>query len=344
VTAVATPERRAATAPGGRELFRAMPEARLPLAPCMRWKVMNPPGHARWAWDLLGVDERGDPYFPRAALFVPRRRRAENFHGWAQPVCAPFDARVTHAQDGRRDEERPNFWVAAWRAYCKRPGWRGDFGELAGNHLVLAAGDGTAALLAHLRRGSLSVRVGQRVRAGDVLAQVGNSGASIVPHLHFQLLPEGELRPPLPALPARLTGLEAWDRRARGWRRSPPGAPQQGGVYRVACRGSDPALALRVAYLAELLARRNAPRAGLLRGLLEAACLAHARSVAQDAANAQCVAALMPLVSALRGQFAVERTLDDLETRLDWLATVACSSAAPGRSGDRAVHAERVRT
>jgi hypothetical protein len=344
MTAVAAPERPAAAARVDGDVVPATPETRLPLAPCMRWKVMNPPGHAHWAWDLLGVDERGDPYYPRAALFVPRRRRVQNFHGWAQPVCAPFDARVTHAQDGWRDEESPNFWVAAWRAYFKRPAWRGDFGSLAGNHLVLAVGDGTAALLAHLRHGSLRVRAGQRVRAGDVLAQVGNSGASIVPHLHFQLLPEGKIRPPLPTLPARLSGLETWDRRVRRWRRSPPRALQQGAVYRVVCRPSDPALSLRVAYLAELLASPNAPRASLLRALLETACLAQARSVWQDAANAQCVAALAPLVAGLRGQLAVERTLDDVAVRLARLAAGACSSAAPGRSGDRAAHAERVRT
>ncbi|MEU0914165.1 M23 family metallopeptidase [Streptomyces althioticus] len=40
----------------------------------------------------------------------------------------------------------------------------------------------------HLRRGSLTVREGDRVHPGQVLAQVGNSGNSTEPHLHFQLM------------------------------------------------------------------------------------------------------------------------------------------------------------
>jgi murein DD-endopeptidase MepM/ murein hydrolase activator NlpD len=38
-----------------------------------------------------------------------------------------------------------------------------------------------------LRAGSLRVTVGQRIKRGDVIAVVGNSGNSFRPHLHFQL-------------------------------------------------------------------------------------------------------------------------------------------------------------
>jgi len=61
-------------------------------------------------------------------------------------------------------------------------------GGIAGNHVVLALGDGgPVVLLAHLRRGSIRVAVGDPVRAGDVLAQCGNSGNSTQPHLHLQV-------------------------------------------------------------------------------------------------------------------------------------------------------------
>ena len=53
---------------------------------------------------------------------------------------------------------------------------------------VFLAAVGVYAVLAHLRRGSLRVRKGQSVRAGDVLAECGNSGNSTEPHLHFQLM------------------------------------------------------------------------------------------------------------------------------------------------------------
>jgi murein DD-endopeptidase MepM/ murein hydrolase activator NlpD len=57
-----------------------------------------------------------------------------------------------------------------------------------GNHVILSLGKGVFAGYAHLRPGSVRVRPGQRVRAGQVLGELGNSGASTGPHLHFQLM------------------------------------------------------------------------------------------------------------------------------------------------------------
>ncbi len=60
--------------------------------------------------------------------------------------------------------------------------------RIFGNHVVLDLGNGTYAAYAHLRRGSLTVREGDRVRAGQLIARCGNSGNSSEPHLHFQLM------------------------------------------------------------------------------------------------------------------------------------------------------------
>jgi hypothetical protein len=61
---------------------------------------------------------------------------------------------------------------------------------IAGNWIALKLKDGSYALYAHLQPLSLRVRAGQRVRAGDVLALLGNSGNAAGPHLHFQLSTE----------------------------------------------------------------------------------------------------------------------------------------------------------
>ena len=53
---------------------------------------------------------------------------------------------------------------------------------------MLDLGGGVYAVLAHLRRGSLRVAKGQRVAAGEQVAECGNSGNSTEPHLHFQLM------------------------------------------------------------------------------------------------------------------------------------------------------------
>jgi murein DD-endopeptidase MepM/ murein hydrolase activator NlpD len=60
--------------------------------------------------------------------------------------------------------------------------------RIVGNHVVLDLGNGTYALYAHLQHGSLTIREGDRVTAGQPLARCGNSGNSTEPHLHFQLM------------------------------------------------------------------------------------------------------------------------------------------------------------
>jgi murein DD-endopeptidase MepM/ murein hydrolase activator NlpD len=60
--------------------------------------------------------------------------------------------------------------------------------ELAGNHLVMDIGGGDYALYAHCTPGSIRQRPGDFVRAGEVIACVGNSGNSSGPHLRLQLM------------------------------------------------------------------------------------------------------------------------------------------------------------
>lgn len=59
---------------------------------------------------------------------------------------------------------------------------------LAGNHVVIAVQpQGPYVLLAHLRRGSVTVTEGQRVQVGQQVAECGNSGNSTEPHVHIQV-------------------------------------------------------------------------------------------------------------------------------------------------------------
>jgi murein DD-endopeptidase len=57
-----------------------------------------------------------------------------------------------------------------------------------GNYVTLDLGGGRFAFYEHLRPGSIKVKAGQRVRAGDVLAALGASGSvSSGAHLHFHM-------------------------------------------------------------------------------------------------------------------------------------------------------------
>lgn len=58
---------------------------------------------------------------------------------------------------------------------------------LYGNFVVLEIAPGVFASYAHLAAGSVTLKVGQRVRRGEVIGHLGQTGAAGAPHLHFQL-------------------------------------------------------------------------------------------------------------------------------------------------------------
>ncbi len=59
-----------------------------------------------------------------------------------------------------------------------------------GNHVVIDHGFGYATLYAHMH--SISVRPGQKVKRGSVIGQVGNTGMSVAPHLHYEVHKAGK--------------------------------------------------------------------------------------------------------------------------------------------------------
>jgi peptidase M23-like protein/uncharacterized protein DUF3471 len=58
---------------------------------------------------------------------------------------------------------------------------------VGGNYVILDMGGGRYAFYAHLQPGSLRVKVGDKVKRGQVIGLVGNSGNSTEPHLHFHI-------------------------------------------------------------------------------------------------------------------------------------------------------------
>jgi hypothetical protein len=69
------------------------------------------------------------------------------------------------------------------------PARNNDLRLVLGNHIILRmAGKEIYALLAHCRTESVRVREGEEVQLGQQLAEVGHSGNSTAPHLHFHLM------------------------------------------------------------------------------------------------------------------------------------------------------------
>jgi len=84
-------------------------------------------------------------------------------------VLAAADGVVIEAQDGRFDRNKG-----------RNPGG-------FGNYITIEHEGGVRTIYAHLKKGSLKVRVGQGVSQGEEIAEVGSSGNSTDAHLHFEV-------------------------------------------------------------------------------------------------------------------------------------------------------------
>jgi len=109
-------------------------------------------------------------------IYVGPREQLRSYRIYGAEAMAVSDARVASVLDGLPEQTPGKFPEAIPLA------------QADGNAVVLALGNGRYALYAHLQPGSLRVRAGDRVRRGQVLGLVGNTGNSVAPHLHFHVM------------------------------------------------------------------------------------------------------------------------------------------------------------
>lgn len=101
--------------------------------------------------------------------------RNESYPSFGQPVLAVADAVVVAAVD-RFPDQVPNDPRDV------------TLESADGNHVILDLGDGHFANYAHLKARSVTVRDGDRVERGQRIGELGNSGSSTGPHLHFHVM------------------------------------------------------------------------------------------------------------------------------------------------------------
>jgi len=139
-----------------------------PLAGRWRAVVDRTRHHQGRAWalfslDLVRVDEGG-------ATHTGDGRANADWLSFGAPVYAVADGTVVEVTADAPDQP---------------PGTPGTFG--ASNTVSVRHAGGEYSDYFHLQRDSIPVAVGDEVRRGQRLGRVGNSGASGVPHLHFEI-------------------------------------------------------------------------------------------------------------------------------------------------------------
>ncbi|WP_103532017.1 M23 family metallopeptidase [Streptomyces sp. SM11] len=169
-----------------------------------RWTALNSPadkvpshgthGYGQtYAIDIVADPETGEdepPARPAFGRLWPLFRRSRAFPAFGAPLLAVADATVVRASDGQRDHLSRNSLPALAYLMLIEGNIRSIVGvhRVIGNHVILDLGDSTYAVYAHAQRGSLRVKPGDTVRAGQRIARCGNSGNTTEPHLHFHLM------------------------------------------------------------------------------------------------------------------------------------------------------------
>jgi hypothetical protein len=145
------------------------------------------PVHRAWWGTAYGVDFVAvDGWGFRASGLQPRELDAYRVFGMT--VSAPCSGTVVVAIDGLPDMTPPEH----------------DLANLAGNYVILACGD-VHVLMGHFKRGTVAVRSGQAVAAGQAIGSVGNSGGSDEPHLHIHAQLTGSAEAPISGRPLPAT-------------------------------------------------------------------------------------------------------------------------------------------
>jgi hypothetical protein len=176
------------------------------------------------AWGVVqGMDSRGthSGYAAYALDFVPaepvsesvfrKRKRLADHPCQGKPILAPADGRVVWAKDGARE----------------LPPFRESRKHEAGNFVILEHAPDEFSEFRHLQRGSIAVKLGEDVRAGQVIGRCGNSGNAVTPHLHFGFLGSYQ---PIATRPMRFSNYQVMV--AQGVWETGDGEPKKGQILR----------------------------------------------------------------------------------------------------------------
>jgi hypothetical protein len=124
----------------------------------------------RYAIDWMQSDDKGHIVLPSDTT------KLTDFPAYGKPVLSVADGKVVDVVDKYPDV---------------KPGVLDQdltLNDAGGNHVIVDIGGGRYAFYAHLKPGSIKVKEGDRVRSGQVLARLGNSGNTTAPHLHFHVM------------------------------------------------------------------------------------------------------------------------------------------------------------
>ena len=136
--------------------------------------ALNPLNGKLWAAERFAIDYL--QLSPDGTVYRGDVSKPESYPYFGADIHAVADGPVVSVLDGLPEQ-------VAGRSPTGLP-----LDQYGGNHVVQDIGDGNYAVYAHLKTGSVKVKPGDRLSTGQVIANLGNSGNTDAPHLHFHVM------------------------------------------------------------------------------------------------------------------------------------------------------------
>jgi peptidase M23-like protein len=130
-----------------------------------------------FAMDFIYTDDQGRAYHDDP-------QKLENWYGYGKPIFAPGAGTVIAVADDIPDNRFTN--AATKIEHPQLPA--GKDPDDIGNFVLIDHRNGEFSLLVHMKPGSVRVRPGEQVTAGELVGAIGFAGDSIFPHLHYSLM------------------------------------------------------------------------------------------------------------------------------------------------------------
>jgi hypothetical protein len=150
------------------------------------------PAHSQeFAFDAVGANQKGVEKFTEISVDNPKK--LSDYGIWGQDIYAIGDGTVVEMGDKFPESlmsdpaqfNAPGYTEKVLKDLIGKIGFTN---AVAGNYIVIDHHNGEFSTYCHIKEGTIKVKEGDPVKKGQVLAQVGNTGNSSAPHLHFQIM------------------------------------------------------------------------------------------------------------------------------------------------------------
>lgn len=121
-------------------------------------------GEWKHALDFVITDQSGNQ-------FAGKGDQREDYYCFNKPVLAPSDGYIESVTDNIEDNPIGKVNI--------RDNW--------GNTVIIRHNGYLFSSLSHLKKDSITVKPGDKIKQGEIVGRCGNSGRSPYPHLHFQM-------------------------------------------------------------------------------------------------------------------------------------------------------------